>query len=402
MNATQLDSTYMMPTFQGIRMGTLTRGEGCRVWGDAGKEYLDFLAGIATVSLGHCHPAVVSALKEQGEKLWHTSNYFINEPAARLASELTKATGMDRAFFSNSGAEANEGAIKLARRYFSSRGIKRWKIITALDSFHGRTLAMVAATGQPKYQAPYTPVPAGFTHVPYGDIAALRAAIDEETAAVLIEPILGEAGVIVPDAGYFPAVRALCDEHGVLMMLDEVQTGMGRTGTLLACQGIGVVPDVVTMAKALANGFPIGAVLARGEAATSFSPGDHGTTFGGNALACAVACAVLDAFQNENILERCRETGAYFLSRLEKLAARHENVVAPPRGRGLMLGLPMLEGCEAKGIVKHLYQRGFITNAAGNNTLRFVPPLTIERADIDALIEALDAELAALTLEEAR
>ncbi len=392
----KLDSQYMMGTFVGIRLAAIDHADGCYVWDTNGSKYADFLAGIATVALGHNHPKVREALIEQSGKLWHGSNYFVSAPQATLAKKLVENTCFDRAFFGNSGAEANEGALKLVKKYFFEKGEKRAKVVTALGSFHGRTLATVAATGQPKYQAPYAPLLPGFEHVPFGDIAAMEAAVDGNTAAVMLEPVQGENGAVVPEPGYLAAVRKICDKHGALLVLDEIQSGMGRTGKLLCAEHENVEADICTLAKALGNGFPIGAILAKESVAQAFKPGDHGTTFGGNALACAVANAVLDVMIEEKIPDRAAKTGAYFLGKLKSLAAKHENLCVQAHGVGLLLGLKLKPEVDGKPIVKQMLREGFIINLAGNNTLRFVPPLVVPAALIDDMLAALDKTLAAL------
>ncbi len=387
----KMDEAYMMPTFVGIRLAALSKAEGCYVWDDQGKRYADFLAGIATVALGHCHPGVRAALIEQSGLLWHGSNYFVSGPQARLAQALTKATGYERAFFGNSGTEANEGAVKLARKYFYEKGEPRFGVITCSGSFHGRTLAMVAATAQPKYQKPYHPLPEGFVNVPYGDADVLRRAIGPATAAVMLEPMQGENGVIDPGEQYLREVRAICDQAGILLIFDEVQSGMGRTGRMLCQEHAGVRADITTLAKALGNGFPIGAILARESVAQAFKPGDHGTTFGGNALACAAACAVLKIMCDEQIPQRAARVGAAFLQRLTAIAAARPDVCVEARGRGLLLGLQLKAEVDGKAIVHRMMDRGFIINLAGNNTLRFVPPLVVPEELICEMTDALCA-----------
>lgn len=386
--AAALDAAHYMPTF-GARFPVLfEKGEGMHLYDQEGKEYLDFLAGIAVTSLGHHHPAVTEAISVQANRVLHLSNYFYSEPQATLAALLAEAAGGMKVFFGNSGAEANEAAVKLARRYFSARGENRYEVISMENSFHGRTLAMVAATGQKKYQDPYRPLPEGFVQAPYNDIAALRAAIGPHTCAVMLETIQGEGGVIVGEPAYLQQVRQLCDEAGILLILDEVQTGMGRTGELFSWQGLGIEPDIFTLAKALGNGVPIGAALAKPAVADAFHPGDHGTTFGGNPLACAAGVAVMRTMSRPGFLEHVREMGAYFQERLCQLATKYPHLLGQPRGRGLLLGLPLL-GLEGKRVVADALECGFVLNCAGGNTLRFVPPLILERADVDRLMEFL-------------
>ncbi len=383
----KLDQAYYMNTF-GERLPILpVRGKGSVLYDDKGVAYVDFLAGIAVNALGYDHPALTHAIATQAKALIHSSNYFYNEPQAKLAKLLCENTCADKAFFCNSGAEANEAAIKLARAYYSHRGEGRYRIISANNSFHGRTLATVTATAQEKYQRPFAPLPEGFAYVPYGDIAALRDAITPDTAAVLLEPIQGEAGVLTVGGEYFKAVRELCDKTGTLLIFDEVQTGVGRTGKLYAHQLYDVEPDIFTSAKALGGGVPIGALLAK-DFCCAFMPGDHGTTFGGNPLACAAAVACLSVVLIPGFLEGVQEKGAAFKAKLQALT-EGKALVTDVRGEGLMLGLQLDEALPAKQIQRGLLAKGFIVGTAGNNTLRFVPPLIIEPGQIDALMDAL-------------
>ncbi len=369
---------------------TLVRGQGTRVWDDAGRSYLDLVAGIAVNILGHAHPAVAAAITRQARTLLHASNLYYTLPQIELAELLLPLTGMDAVFFTNSGAEANEAAIKIARKWGKRYKDGAYEIVTALNSFHGRTLATVAATGKPAYQAPFAPMPAGFTHVPYNDLDALDASIGSQTAAVLLEPIQGEGGIYPAAPSYLAAARRLCDERGALLMFDEVQTGMGRTGTFLACQGEGVVPDVVTLAKGLGGGVPLGAALARGTA-NVFEPGDHGSTQGGNPLASAAGAATLRALQQENLLEHAASVGAYFMQRLGELRARGLPVTEV-RGRGLMLALE-IDG-DAARVVTRARERGVLVNNTGPTTVRMVPPLILSRAEADEAVAALVEALA--------
>ncbi|HWP35709.1 MAG TPA: acetylornithine transaminase, partial [Thermodesulfobacteriota bacterium] len=376
----------------------LVGGEGCRVWDADGRSYLDFAAGIAVVLLGHGHPAMLRAIREQAARLVHVSNLYYIEPQIRLAERLVACSFADRVFFCNSGAEANEAAIKLARRYAHAAGRPgRFHVLSAHGSFHGRTLATLAATGQPKYHRGFEPLPEGFRQVPYGDLAALAAAMDDRVCAVLLEPVQAEGGVRLPPEGYLAAVRRLCDERGVLFILDEVQTGMGRTGRLWAYEHAGVAPDIMTVAKGLAGGVPIGAMLAREAVAAAFEPGSHASTFGGNPLATAVGLAVLEAVLAEGLVERAAEVGGYLLRQLRELAARHPAVAREARGLGLLVGLELHEGAglTANDLVRQLLADGFLVTAAGPQVLRLVPPLTIPHEAVDRLIEALDRRLAA-------
>jgi len=310
----ELEKKYYMSTFKRLPV-VLVRGQGTRLWDDSDKEYLDFTAGWAVDCLGHCHPAQVSALAEQGRTLWHVSNQFYTVPQLQLAELLVKHSCLDRVFFCNSGAEANEGAVKLARKYGKLKLGGAYEVITALDSFHGRTLAMVAATGQRKFQEPYTPLPIGFINLPYNDISAMKQATTSHTCAIMLELVQGESGVNFPAPDYFKQVRAWCDEKGILLILDEVQTGIGRLGTLFGYQQFGVEPDIITLAKGLGGGFPIGAFMCK-ERAHAFSPGDHGSTFAGSPLACAVGYATLKFLIDHNMPEKARCTGEYLLERL--------------------------------------------------------------------------------------
>ncbi|HEV1998726.1 MAG TPA: acetylornithine transaminase [Candidatus Dormibacteraeota bacterium] len=377
-----VESRYLMHTFKRQPI-ELVRGEGARVWDAEGNELLDFVGGIAVNVLGHAHPAVVSAIARQASTLIHASNLYYSQPQLQLAEQLSVLGFEGRCFFANSGAEANEAAIKLARKWGKLNRGGAYEVISALGSFHGRTLAMVAATGQPKYQAPYTPMPDGFRHVPFNDIAALRAALSDRTVAILLEPIMGECGVVPADPRYLRAVRELCDRENLLLIFDEIQTGMGRTGDFYAFQGFGVMPDVVTLAKGLGGGVPIGVCIAAPRADV-FEHGDHGSTFGGNPLACAAAVATLEVIKNDDLVCNARVTGQY----LEARAADRLAPFGATRGRGLMQALvlhePLAQEAQAAAL-KH----GLIVNAIGANVLRMVPPLTIGEAEVDQAIRVL-------------
>lgn len=364
------------------------RGEGCRLWDADGKEYLDFLAGVAVNNLGHCHPKVVKAIQEQAATLIHCSNYYQIPQQIELAELLCSHSFADRAFFCNSGAEANEAAIKLARKYsLDTFGPQRYEIITAADSFHGRTMATVSATGQEKVQRFFDPLLHGFTHVPFNDVAAMEAAITENTCAIMLEPIQGEGGVNIPDKAYLEQVRDLCDRRRLLLILDEVQTGIGRTGRLFAHEHFGITPDIMTLAKALAGGAPIGAMLAREEIAASFVPGTHGSTFGGNPLIAAAALATLRTILEEGILNRTEEIGEYLLGELETLGRKY-SFVQNVRGIGLMIGMGLT--IPAGEIVKKGHELGLLLNATHDTVLRFVPPLVVTKQEINKMIEILD------------
>jgi len=368
------------------------RGEGCRVWDVDGKEYLDFLAGVAVNNLGHCHPKVVEAIQAQAARLIHCSNYYHIPGQIELAELLCGRSFADRAFFCNSGAEANEAAIKLARKYSrETYGSERFAIITAAESFHGRTMATVSATGQEKVQRFFDPLLHGFKHVPFNDAAAIEAAVTPQTCAVMLEPIQGEGGVNIPAPDYLSKVREICDRHGLLLILDEVQTGFGRTGRLFAHEHFGVVPDIMTLAKALAGGAPIGAMLASDKYAEAFSPGTHGSTFGGNPLMTAAALATVNALFDEKLLERATTMGAYLVGQLERLKAKHA-IVAEVRGIGLMVGMKLsIPGGE---LVKQGHARGLLLNVTHDTVLRFVPPLVVTETEIDEMIAILDDLLA--------
>lgn len=384
-----------MPTYGRFPVA-LVRGQGCRLWDADGKEYLDFLSGVAVCALGHAHPEVTAAISAQAERLVHVSNYFHIEPQVRLARLLVDHSFADRVFFCNSGAEANEGAIKLARKYAKERiDPDRFEIVAMAGSFHGRTLATLTATGQEKVKAGFDPLPPGFVHVPFDDAAALEAAVTEKTAAVLIEPIQGESGVRIPSDGFLAAARGICDRHGVLLILDEIQTGIGRTGTLFAYEQYGIVPDIMTLAKGLGNGVPIGALLATEKISQVFGPGAHGSTFGGNPLACAAAEAVLsvilrDGPRGETLLDNALKMGARLLAGLNAIRAKHPDVT-DIRGRGLMIGIELNR--DAKPVVDEALSRGLIANAAAGNVVRLLPPLIVTEAEADEAIEILDAAL---------
>jgi predicted acetylornithine/succinylornithine family transaminase len=368
----------------------LTRGLGVHVWDSEGRCYLDLVGGIAVCALGHAHPKVVTAIKEQVENLSHISNLYHIVPQILLARLLVENSPFDKAFFCNSGAEANEAAIKLARKYASEQMGGRYELITMQDSFHGRTLATVTATAQERFHVGFSPLPEGFKYVPYNDLPALEAAVTEKTCGVLVEPIQGESGVVIPDPGYLPGIRRICDEKGLLMIADEVQTGIGRTGMLFACEQTEVVPDMITLAKALGNGFPIGALLAKEKIAAAFVPGSHGSTFGGNPLACAAALATLETILGEGILENCRKVGAYFLSRLGGLKEKHPRI-REVRGQGLILAIELtVPGAE---FVDKCMEKGLLINCTNGNVLRFVPPLILTRQDVDRAVGILDGVL---------
>lgn len=364
------------------------RGEGCKLWDADGKQYLDLLAGVAVNNLGHCPPKVVAAIKEQAGTLLHCSNFYNIPQQIKLAELLCENSFAERVFFCNSGAEANEAAIKLARKYRAEQhGAGRSEVLTALASFHGRTYCGISATGQEKVKEGFAPLLPGFRHLPFGDIEALRAAVSERTCAIMLEPIQGEGGVNLPPKNYFKQVRQLCDEHGVLLILDEVQTGCGRTGSLFAYEQEGIAPDIMTLAKGLASGVPIGAMLARDDLAAHLGPGTHGSTFGGNPLATTAAVATIETLLHDGVLDNCREMGEYLCSELEKLQQKYAFILNV-RGRGLIIGVELsIEGGE---MVKTAMSRGLLINCTVGKVLRFVPPLIITRAEIDQAINILD------------
>jgi predicted acetylornithine/succinylornithine family transaminase len=366
----------------------LSRGKGCRVWDVDEKEYLDFVAGLAVVNLGHCHPNVVNAVKEQAERLIHVSNYYHNEPMIELAVLLCEYSFAEKAFFCNSGAEANEAAIKLARKYAKENlGPERFEIITMLKSFHGRTMATITATGQERFHKGFEPLLPGFRYVPYNDIKAVEDAMTEKTCAIMIEPVQGEGGVNVPSREYIQGLRRLCDEKGIPLIFDEVQTGMGRTGTLFAYEHFGIEPDIMTLAKGLANGVPIGAMLTRERFATAFVPGTHASTFGGNPLAAAAAVAVLQMVRKENILRNCNFVGGYLINQLKRLKSSFD-FIKDVRGLGLLVGMELT--FDAGDIVKKCLEKGLLINYTNTNVLRFIPPLIVTEDEVDVLINALE------------
>jgi acetylornithine aminotransferase len=366
----------------------LEKGSGCTLYDTQGRRYTDFVAGIAVCNLGHSHPGVIKAISDQVQTLTHVSNLYYTIPQVELAAWLVTNSFADRAFFCNSGAEANEAAIKLARKYFNERGEKsRFRIITMEHSFHGRTMATLSATGQDKIKKGFDPVLEGFDYVPFNDLEALRSKIDASTCAVMLEPIQGEGGVRCPDAGYLKAVRQVCDASGLLLIFDEIQTGMGRTGRLFAYEHFDVAPDIMTLAKALANGLPIGAMLATDQVAEAFGPGAHASTFGGTPLVTAAALEVCKTLVQGGVLNQGHEAGAYFKEKLRWLKERHETIV-DYRGLGLLLGIKL--AINGESLVNHCLQRGFLVNCIQENILRFVPPLIIQKEEIDALIACLD------------
>ena len=376
-----IDSKYIMQTY-GRQPIALSHGKGAVIWDADGKEYIDFFGGIAVNALGQSHPKVIEAIQKQAEKLIHVSNVYYTEEQVKLAEKLAEITIFNRVFFANSGAEANEGAIKLARK-----ATGKGEIIAALNSFHGRTLATVTATGTEKYKKPFKPLPPGFKHVPFGDSKAIADAITDDTAAVLLEAIQGEGGVVVPPENYLKEVENICKEKNVLFILDEVQTGFGRTGEMFAYELYDIKPDIITMAKALGCGFPIGGVLARGEVATAFDSGDHGSTFGGNPLGCAVALAVIEAMEKEKIVENSKTVGKYLKTKLIELQQKYD-FIDDIRGSGLFLAIELNQ--ESSDFVNKMREKGFLINSTADTVLRLAPPLIITRTEVDKMLKALD------------
>ena len=384
-------TSHIMPTYGRLPV-TFTRGKGAWLWDDQDKRYLDALSGIAVCNLGHAHPAVHKAIAKQSKTLIHTSNLYQVAAQEQLADVLTAKSGMDNVFFSNSGAEANEAAIKLARRYGLEKRGGRYEIISTHNSFHGRTLATLAATGQEKIRAGYDPLPAGFRQVAYNDLGAMEAAIDEKkTIAILVEPIQAEGGVIVPNEIYMLGIRELCDQRGLLLIFDEVQTGLGRTGKLFGYEHYGVKPDIMTLAKALGGGLPLGAMLAREEVANSFGPGSHASTFGGNPVCCAAGLAVMHALVKGGVLKNCVQMGKYFARGLLELKKRF-SFIRQIRGKGLIIGVELeIDGGK---IVDGCLHEGLLLNCTAAKVLRFVPPLTTTKKEIDRALAILEKVLA--------
>jgi acetylornithine/N-succinyldiaminopimelate aminotransferase len=384
-----LESKYFMHIVERLPL-TIVRGKGARVWDEEGREYLDFVGGWAVNSLGHCHPVVTKAITEQVQLLIHASNQFYTVPQLRLAQLLVENSCLDKVFFGNSGAEANEAAIKLARRYGQLKLDGAYEIITTLGSFHGRTLAMVAATGQEKFQKPFPPLPTGFVNVKYNSIGAIKSATAKRTCAVMIEPVQGEGGVNLPDEGYLSEVRAWCDQKGILLILDEIQTGIGRMGSLFAYEQYGVEPDIMTLAKGLGSGVAIGAILAKDKASV-FVPGEHGSTFGGNPLACAAGYATLKFIIDNDISGKVKTVGNYLIQGLAKLKAKFP-FITDVRGRGLLVAV-QFENDIAAPLVMDCLKKGLLVNQLKTNAIRFMPPLIIGNGDVDEALGILDAVL---------
>lgn len=383
---------YYLPVFGRYQM-VMELGQGCRVWDNEGNEYVDAFAGIAVNSLGYNHPVLVKAISEQASKLMHCSNLYYTEIQAKALRVVAEATGMDRIFFANCGAEGNEGAMKLARKYGVSKAPTKYKIISADESFHGRTFDTLAATGHDYYHVGYGPLSPGHVLVPYGDIKALEAQMDDDVCAVLLEPIQGEGGVHVPSDEYLQQVRALCDKHDALLIFDEVQTGVARTGKWFDYMHSGVKPDILTFAKGIGGGFPVAGFAVPERLAHVFKPGDHGGTFGGNPLACAAVYATLTTIKSEGLVDKVAEKGEYFKNELRKLQEKYPDKVTDVRGCGLMLGMEVAG--EGKPIVESCLANNVIVNCTAGNVIRIVPPLIISREEIDIVVAALDKALAA-------
>lgn len=378
---------FLMPTYTRIPL-VIEKGQGVRVWDREGKEYLDFISGIGVMEVGHCHPEIVKAIQGQVKELIHCSNLYHIRLQVELAEELCRCSFADRVFFSNSGAEANEAAIKLARKFGSSRGA--FEILSMENSFHGRTLATLGITGQTKYQKGFGPFASGVRFVPFNDLSQVEQGFSSKTCAVILEPIQGEGGIKVADKSFLQGLRQLCDQEGILLILDEVQCGLGRTGRLFAYEHYGIEPDILTVAKPLGGGFPMGATLAREEVANSFQPGDHASTFGGNPLACAAALAFLRVLIEERLVEKAEERGGYFRQQLEKIKEEF-HLIKEVRGKGLMVGMELYSG--AREVVKECRERGLLINCAAGNTLRFLPPLIVQKEDINRALEILAESL---------
>lgn len=389
-------SLYIMNTYKRFPV-ILRKGRGMKVWGADGKEYLDFVGGIAVNILGHCHPRVVIAIQKQAQRLLHVSNFYHIAPQIRLARLLVQHTFADKVFFCNSGAEANEAAIKLARKYAKENiNPDCFEIITAENSFHGRTLATLTATGQKKFQKGFEPLVPGFKHVPFNDVDAVKKTIKKETCAIMLEPIQAEGGVIVANKDYLKEVRKLCDEHNLLLILDEVQTGMGRTGKFFAYEHFGITPDIMTVAKGLGGGVPIGAMLATDKVALAFQPGNHATTFGGNPLVCAAAIATIETLLEDGfILDQCNRMSEYFIERLVNLREKFPTLIMNIRGLGLLLGMELTRECSP--IVNECLELGVLVNCTAEKVLRFIPPLIVQKKDIDQLMHVLEKVFRKLT-----
>ncbi len=385
----ELDDKYFLPVFGRRQPLVITHGTGCRLHDEKGQSYLDMIGGIAVNVLGHAHPALTRAICNQAGQLIHCSNYFYNEPQSRLAARLAELSGLAgaRLFFGNSGAEVNEAALKLARSFFYYQGQPRQKIVAATMSFHGRTIATATATGQPKYSQQFAPLPEGFVHVPFNDLAALEEAVDENTCALILEPIQGESGVVAADPAYLELAARLCQKTGTRLILDEIQTGLGRTGKFFAFEHYGIKPNIVTLAKGLAGGVPIGAVIADGNTAAGFKPGDHGSTFGGNPLACAAALAVLDTYEKDSLTAQAAQTGQLLLDQLKDLATS-QPLLSQIRGKGLMIGIQLARPLALK-VKQAFLEKGYLVGSVGDSIIRLLPPLILPQAEIKPFCQVL-------------
>jgi acetylornithine aminotransferase/acetylornithine/N-succinyldiaminopimelate aminotransferase len=381
------EKKYLMQTYTRPAM-ILDKGEGMKVWDLEGKQYYDFIGGIAVNALGYSHPKLVQAIKNQAERLIHCSNLYYSEPQITLAQMLVELSCGDKVFFANSGAEVNEGAIKLAVKYFKEQNKDKHKIIYMKNSFHGRTIGTLAATGKYKYQKDYLSLLPKFKQAIFNDLESVKAAFDDQVAAIIVEPIQGEGGINIASKEFIEGLRELCNKKDMLLIFDEIQCGLGRTGKMFAYQYYNVEPDILTLAKSLGGGIPIGALIAKEKVASSFKPGDHGTTFGGNPVACASAIAYLKVLQEENLIEKCQKKGEYFKTKLEGLKEKYPEKIEEVRVLGLMVGIELKE--EGQGIVKKCLEEGVLINCTAGNVLRFLPPLIVKEEEIDYLIEVLD------------
>ncbi|MDY0133071.1 MAG: aspartate aminotransferase family protein [Desulforegulaceae bacterium] len=368
----------------------IERGEGLKIYDEKGRSFYDFFSGISVCSLGHCHPEVVEAVKNQAEKLFHVSNLYYTLPQTNLSKKLVDSSFADRVFFANSGAEANEAAIKLARKYgCDNYGIHKNKIITFLNSFHGRTLGTIAATGQDKIKKGFAPIPEGFDYAVFNDIESVKKLVSEKTCAIMLEPVQGEGGIIPADKKFLKDLRKLCDKNHILLIFDEIQTGVGRTGKLFCYENYDVIPDIMTLAKALGNGMPIGCMLASNHVMQSFGPGSHGTTFGGNPISCAAADKVLEIIQRDNLCEKALEKGRYLLDLMMKLKEKHK-FIKDVRGLGLLIGVELDKNIEVESLVKKFYEKGFLINIIQGHIIRLSPPLIIDNETIEMFAKTAD------------
>jgi len=381
------EKKYLIQTYQRPPM-IIDRGEGIKVWDLEGREYYDFIGGIAVNSLGYSHPKIVEAISQQAAKLIHCSNLFYNAPQIRLAKELVKISDGDRVFFANSGAEVNEAALKLAVKYFKEQNKEKYKVIYMKNSFHGRTIATLAATGKYKYQKDYLPLLPAFQQANFNDLASVEEAYEEKVAAVIVEPVQGEGGIHIATTDFIEGLRKFCDEKNLLLIFDEIQCGLGRTGKMFAYQHYKVKPDIMTLAKPLGGGLPLGALIAKEEVASVFKPGDHGTTFGGNPVACAAALAFLEVLQKDNLVAECARKGDYFREKLETLRLKYPNLISEVRVIGLMVGLEVVK--DGPKIVQKMLEEGILINCTAENVLRFLPPLIVKEQEIDLFISCLD------------